>query len=250
MLSAVRHIISRYNNPMSVEHFRPKKLTIEEIREGCIYANKGNDREIRICAMDEEFRQGMDTIKETGRSVTFFGSARTHINDPYYQKAKRIAERVAKETDFAVVTGGGPGIMGAANEGAYKAGGESVGFTIKLPMEQSTNPFVTQEVPFYYFFTRKVSMTFAADVFLAFPGGLGTMDEIFEILTLVQTEKMEKIPIILVGVDFWKPLVDFLRYTMLEKYKTISPEDFDLFLVTDDEDEILDIIKKTPLRDK
>lgn len=235
---------------MSVEHFRPKKLTIEEIREGCIFANKGNEKEIRICAMDEEFRQGMDAIKETGRAVTFFGSARTHIGDPYYQKAKRIAERIAKETDFAVVTGGGPGIMGAGNEGAYKAGGESIGFTIKLPMEQTTNPFLTHEVPFYYFFTRKVSMTFAADAFLAFPGGIGTLDEIFEILTLVQTEKMEKLPIILVGVDFWTPLIDFFRHIMLEKYKTISLKDMDLFTVTDDEDLILKLIKEAPVREK
>ncbi len=235
---------------MSEEIFRPKKLTIEEIREGCIYANKGNEKEVRICAMDEEFRQGMNTIEETGRAVTFFGSARTPIDDPYYQKAKRLAERIAKETNFAVVTGGGPGIMGAGNEGAYKAGGESIGFTIKLPMEQSTNPFVTHEVPFYYFFTRKVSMTFAADAFLAFPGGFGTIDEISEVLTLIQTGKMEKMPIILVGVEFWTPLVDFFRKTMLEQYKTISPEDMDLFMVTDDEDLIIDTIKKAPVREK
>lgn len=235
---------------MSEQHFRPKKLTIEEIREGCVYANKGNDKEIRICAMDEEFRQGMNTIEATGRAVTFFGSARTPIDDPYYQKAKRIAERIAQETNFAVVTGGGPGIMGAGNEGAYKAGGESIGFTIKLPMEQSTNPFVTQEVPFYYFFTRKVSMTFAADAFLAFPGGFGTIDEISEVLTLVQTGKMEKMPIVFVGVDFWTPFVDFFKKTMLEKYKTISPEDMDLFIVTDDEDLILETIKNAPTREK
>ena len=235
---------------MSEEIFRPKKLTIEEIREGCIYANKGNEKEVRICAMDEEFRQGMNTIEETGRAVTFFGSARTPVDDPFYQKAKRLAERVAKETDLAVVTGGGPGIMGAGNEGAFKAGGESIGFTIKLPMEQTTNPFVTHEVPFYYFFTRKVSMTFAADAFLAFPGGFGTIDEISEVLTLVQTGKMEKIPIILVGVEFWTPLVDFFRNTMLEKYKTISPEDMDLFIVTDDEDLIIETIKKAPTREK
>lgn len=235
---------------MSVQHFRPKKLTIEEIREGCVYANKGNEKEVRICAMDEEFRQGMDTIKETGRAVTFFGSARTHIKDPYYQKAKRIAERVVKETGMAVITGGGPGIMGGGNEGAYKAGGESIGFTIKLPMEQTSNPFLTHEVPFYYFFTRKVSMTFAADAFLAFPGGFGTMDEIFEILTLVQTGKMEKLPIILVGVEFWTLLVDFLRKTMGEQYKTIDMEDLDLFTVTDDEELIMKMIKEAPVREK
>lgn len=235
---------------MSVQHFRPKKLTIEEIREGCVYANKGNEKEVRICAMDEEFRQGMDAIKETGRAVTFFGSARTHIKDPYYQKAKRIAERIAKETSFAVITGGGPGIMGAANEGAYKAGGESIGFTIKLPMEQTTNPFLTHEVPFYYFFTRKVSMTFAADAFLVFPGGLGTMDEVFEILTLVQTEKMEKLPIIFVGVEYWTPLMEFLKHTMAETHKTIDMEDLNLWTLTDDEELIMKMIKEAPTREK
>lgn len=239
-----------YNTNHMLQHFRPKKLTIEEIRNGCVYANKGNEDEIRICAMDEEFRQGMDAIKETGRAVTFFGSARTPISDPYYQKAKKLAERVVRETSCAVVTGGGPGIMGGANEGAYKAGGESVGFTIKLPMEQTSNPFLTHEVPFYYFFTRKVSMTFAADAFLVFPGGFGTMDEVFEVLTLVQTKKMEKVPIIFVGVDFWKPLMKFIEDSMRDKEKTISPEDMDLFTVTDDEDLIIELIKKAPTRER
>jgi len=232
------------------EHFRPKKLTIQEIREGCVYSHKGNEEEVRLCAMEEEFRQGMDTIAEIGKAVTFFGSARTKPNDPFYQKAKRLAERVVKETKCAVVTGGGPGIMGAGNEGAYKAGGESIGFTIKLPMEQTTNPFVTVESPFYYFFTRKVSMTFAADAFVVFPGGFGTMDEVFEVLTLVQTGKMEKLPIIFVGVEFWKPLIEFITTSMLEKEKTISPEDMDLFTVTDDEDVIIQRIKEAPDREK
>ncbi len=230
--------------------YRPKKLSIEEIRNGCIYANNGDEKETRICTMNEEFRQAMDIIEETGSVVTFFGSARTKIEDPYYQQAKRLAERIAKETHYSIVTGGGPGIMGAANEGAYKAGGESIGFTIKLPMEQTTNPFVTREAPFYYFFTRKVSMTFAADAFIVCPGGFGTLDEIFEVLTLIQTGKIQKVPIFFVGVDFWKPLMDFIRRSMLEKEKTISPEDMDLFIVTDDEDLIVETIKNTPRRKK
>jgi len=232
------------------ENFRPKKLTIEEIREGCIYVHKGDKDEVRICAMDEEFRQGMDAIDEIGRAVTIFGSARIPADNPYYQKAKILTSRIAQETSCAVITGGGPGIMGAANEGAYKVGGQSIGFTIKLPMEQSTNPFVTKEVPFYYFFTRKVSMTFAADVFIAFPGGFGTMDEIFEVLTLVQTGKMAKMPIIFFGVAFWQPLIEFLKTSMRDQEKTISPEDMDLFILTDDEDEVIRIIKEAPTREK
>lgn len=232
------------------EKYRPKKLTIQEIREGCVYSHKGDEDEVRLCAMEEEFRQGMDTIAEIGKAVTFFGSARTKPTDPFYLKAKRIAERIVKETGCAVVTGGGPGVMGAGNEGAYKAGGESVGFTIKLPMEQTTNPFVTIEAPFYYFFTRKVSMTFAADAFVVFPGGFGTLDEAFEVLTLIQTGKMAHMPFIFVGVDFWSPLMEFLQTSMRDKEKTISPEDLDLFTLTDDEDLIIQMIKEAPKREK
>jgi len=230
--------------------FRPKRLTTDEIREGCLYLHEGDENETRICVVNEELRQGLDTLMQFEKSVTFFGSARTSPDDPYYKKADRVAARIVKELGYAVAAGGGPGIMGAANQGAFNAGGQSIGITIKLPMEQKSNPYLTVEVPFYFFFTRKVALAYSAEAYLYFPGGFGTLDEFGEILTLVQTNKIAKVPMILVGVEFWQPLVDFFKTMMLEKYKTISPEDLDLFTITDDEDLILDIIKKAPIRQK
>lgn len=233
---------------MSKEIYRPKKLTLDEIRDGCVYIHKGDEDEIGICVMNEELRQGMDMIEQIGPSITFFGSARTESDDPYYQKAVRLANRIVTELNHAVVTGGGPGIMDAANKGAYEAGGPSVGFTIKLPMEQTTSPYVTHESPFYYFFTRKTALTLSADAYLVFPGGFGTLDEVAEVLTLMQTQKLEDVPIIFVGKDFWQPLVDFFTTKMLKEYATISPEDMNLFHVLDDEDEIIKILHETPHR--
>lgn len=230
--------------------FRPKRLTTDEIREGCLYLHQGDENEARICVVNEELRQGLDTLAQFEKSVTFFGSARTSPDDEYYQKARRISQRIVKELGYAVVAGGGPGIMGAANEGAFSAGGQSIGLTIKLPQEQQSNPFLTVEVPFYFFFTRKVALVYSSETYLYFPGGFGTLDEFGEVLTLVQTNKIAKVPMILVGVDFWQPLFDFFKKTMLEKYGTISQEDLDLFTITDDEDLILDIIKKAPIRQK
>lgn len=207
----------------------------------------------RIERVVDELQQGFNFLKNcdgqktcTG-TVTFFGSARTPESDEEYQQAKRLASKISKETGYAVITGGGPGIMGAGNQGAFEAGGNSIGMTIKLPMEQTTNPFVTHEQSFKYFFTRKVCMTYAAEAYLYFPGGFGTMDELFEILTLVQTGKIAKVPIILVNEKFWRPLEGFIKDTMLAGGK-ISPEDLDLFTITDNEDLIVDIVKKAPMR--
>jgi len=179
-----------------------------------------------------------------------FGSARLPEDNEHYKQAQRIAYRIAKELDYAIITGGGPGIMEAANRGAYEAGGRSVGMTIHLPFEQTTSKYVKDELQFYFFFTRKVSMTFSAEAYLYFPGGFGTMDELFEILTLVQTEKIEKVPIILVGEDYWRPLDEFIKKTLLETHETISPEDLNLYTITDDEDKILEIVKNAPLRNE
>lgn len=229
--------------------YRPHKLSVDEIRDGCIQVSDGDASETRICVINEEFRQGMETIGTYEKSVTFFGSARTEPGDEHYEQARRIASRVATELDnYAVVTGGGPGIMGAANRGAYEAGGRSIGFTITLPFEQVVNPYLTDEAPFYFFFTRKVALAYAAEAYLYFPGGFGTLDELFEILTLIQTEKIAKVPVVLVGSDYWKPLDAFIRKTLLEEHKTISPEDIDLYTITDDEDEILEIIKNVSIK--
>jgi uncharacterized protein (TIGR00730 family) len=231
--------------------FRPKKLSIEEIKSGCIYVYGKDSSETQICAMNEEFRQGFDIVKrekDGNKSVTFWGSARLTVDNEYYQKALRLGRRLAGELNCVVVTGGGPGIMEAGNRGAYEMGKPSLGLTINLPMEQHTNPYVTEEIPFYFFFTRKTLMAYSAEAYLYFPGGYGTLDELFEILTLVQTGKISRLPIILVGEKFWKPMDEFIKQTLLNENNTISEADLDLFIITDDEDKIVEIVKNAPMR--
>ncbi len=223
--------------------FRPKKMTLDDIRNGCISLYGKDDNETQICVMNEELRQGIDSMVDLKKSITIFGSARTPESDEFYQKAVRIAER-AGHAGFATVTGGGPGIMQAGNEGAHRAHAESVGMTIKLPMEQVTNPFVTNEVPFYFFFTRKTAMRFGSKVFLFFPGGFGTLDELCESLTLIQTKKIDNVPLILVGTEFWKPFDQFIRNQLVDR-KLISADDVNLYTITDDEDEVMEIIMQT-----
>jgi hypothetical protein len=223
-------------------------LTHDEIRDGCITINHENALETRICIAQEELRQGMETAMQYPKSASFYGSARLGAGTPYYELARNIAYRASSELGYAVISGGGPGIMEGANRGAFEAGGISIGMTIHLPHEQFTNPYVTIPVPFYYFYTRKTAMSFASRVYLAFPGGFGTFDEIFELTTLIQTKKIPQIPIILVGVDFWQPFVDMVRSQMLETFATISPDDLCLFTVTDDIDTIIDIMKHAPER--
>jgi len=203
----------------------------------------------RVSRISREFAKGFEFIKTHPKSVTFFGSARFKENHPYYKKAQNIARRLSEE-GFAIVTGGGPGIMEAANRGACEAGGPSLGFNIKLPHEQVANPYVTKSVDFYYFFSRKVSLSFSAEAYVYFPGGFGTLDEFFEILTLVQTNKICKVPIILVGNEYWKVFNDFIERELLTKYKTIGKQDMKLYTMTDDDDEIIKIIKRAPLRNE
>lgn len=203
----------------------------------------------KLAIINNEFTDGFNYIHGYDRSVTFFGSARFHSDDPFYQKAERLAGRVAKElSNYVVVTGGGPGIMEAANKGAYEAGGKSIGFTIKLPHEQKDNKYLTGKVDFNFFFSRKTMMSFAAEAYVFFPGGFGTFDELFEVLTLVQTGKIERVPIVLVGKEYWKPLDDLIKDQMLDKHKTIKLEDTELYTITDDDEEIFEIIKNAPVR--
>lgn len=206
-----------------------------------------NDKE-RTALITKEFEDGFKFAQSYNKSVTFFGSARSTPDDELYKKAEDLAKRIVKELDYVVVTGGGPGIMEAGNKGAYNAGGRSLGFTIELPKEQHTNKFLTGAVDFNFFFSRKSLMAFAAETYLFFPGGFGTFDELFEVLTLVQTGKIERVPIVLVGKDFWSPLDEFIKREMVEKHKTVDLEDTKLYTITDDEDEILEIIKNAPIR--
>jgi uncharacterized protein (TIGR00730 family) len=201
----------------------------------------------RLSLITKEFANGFNFLKDYPISVTFFGSARYKEDDFYYQKARSLAVRVVEDLGYPVFTGGGPGIMEGANRGAMEAGGQSFGLTIELPHEQSTNPYLTKHLDFYYFFSRKVCMTFSAEAFIFFPGGIGTMDEFFEILTLVQTGKIEKSPIILVGVEFWSKMDEFLRQEILSR-GLIDAEDVSLYTITDNEDQIIDIIRNAPVK--
>lgn len=223
--------------------FRPKKLTPDEIREGCVTLVGKDSVETRVCIAQEELRQGMDTIDEFKQSVTCYGSARIKPGTPYYEKARSIGHRIVTDLNCAVITGGGPGIMEAANRGASEAGGVSIGLTIVLPTEQHTNPYVNLEVPFYYFFTRKTTLSFSSRALIGFPGGFGTYDEIFEVITLIQTGKMPKRPVILFGSDFWGPLDAVIKKTLLDEFGTISASDLELYKITDDENEVIQIIK-------
>jgi uncharacterized protein (TIGR00730 family) len=196
---------------------------------------QGNDGAVqswRVFRIMSEFVQGFELLRKYGLAATFWGSARLKPNDPYYKAAEELAAKLAKK-GFAIISGGGPGIMEASNVGAFKVGGHSIGLNIVLPFEQKLNPYTTESLNFDFFFSRKVMLTFASEVYVYFPGGFGTMDEFFEIITLIQTKKIEKIPVILYGKDFWEPLLRFFEKDMLKKFKTISKEDLELFHVVD-----------------
>lgn len=216
-----------------------KPLTADEVEE---------EIHKRISRIDHEFKAGFEFIKNQTKSVTFFGSSRFAPETTYCKLAEEVAARLAKE-GYTVFSGGGPGIMEAANKGAKEAGGDSIGLTISLPHEQVRNPYVTDYMNFYYFFTRKVMLAFSAEAYIFFPGGFGTLDEFFEILTLVQTNKIEKVPIIVMGSDYWNPLQDFIRLHMYEKNAAIDKNDMGLYLITDNVDHVVDIVRKTPVRD-
>ena len=194
----------------------------------------------RVFRIMGEFVEGFDTLAELGPAVSIFGSARTLPDDPMYAAAEETARRLA-QLGFAVITGGGPGIMEAANKGATEAGGESVGCNIELPFEQGMNAYVRTAIDFRYFFVRKTMFVKYAEGFIIFPGGYGTLDELFEALTLIQTGKVRNFPVVLFGSQYWSGLLDWLRGTMLKEGK-ISPGDLDLMVVTDSPDEAVQVI--------
>jgi uncharacterized protein (TIGR00730 family) len=183
-----------------------------------------------------EFVEGFDTLSRVNKCVAIFGSARTHPDDELYRTTVELARKLAA-AGYGVVTGGGPGVMEAGNKGAAEAGAESVGLAIDLPMEQEANPFAKTLVEFRYFFIRKVMFVKYSEGFIFMPGGFGTMDEVFEVLTLVQTLKIRRIPCVLFGMYFWQGLFDWMRQTMCDQWRHISPEDLDLFYCTDDVDD-------------
>jgi uncharacterized protein (TIGR00730 family) len=194
----------------------------------------------------EEFLQGFEAVERIGRpAITVFGSARVHEGHPAYAAAREAGRRLA-EAGFAVVTGGGPGVMEAANRGAQEAGGVSVGFNIELPHEQGSNPYIDIGVTFHHFYVRKTMFVKAAEGFLIFPGGFGTLDELFESLTLIQTGKVLHFPVVLFDSAYWQPMLDWIKGRLLAD-GMISPEDLDLLGVTDSvEDAVAQILRPLP----
>ena len=206
-----------------------------------ILEHDDRDIEQHIALIAEELRMGFEAVDRIPRpAATVFGSARTLRNDPMYQQA-RACGRALAEAGFAVVTGGGPGVMEAANRGAKEGGGFSVGFNVVLPHEQAANPYLDLPISFRHFYARKVMLVKAAEGFVLFPGGFGTLDELFESLTLIQTDKVREFPVTLVGTDYWRGLLEWIAARPLAQ-KKISPEDVDLLRVTDDVSEAVEAV--------
>lgn len=197
----------------------------------------------RVFRIIGEFVEGFDTLAHVCNAVAVFGSARVQTDDPMYDMARSVGRRLAEE-GYAVITGGGPGIMEAANRGCQEGGAQSIGCNIELPFEQGVNPYVDIAINFRYFFVRKMMFVKYSEGFVIFPGGFGTMDELFEALTLIQTEKIRNFPVVLVGSGYWGPMVDWIRSVMLTEGK-VSPEDLDLLQMVDDVDEVVRIIKES-----
>ena len=196
----------------------------------------------RIMRMQGEFVEGFDALAELGPAISIFGSARVSRGTPYFAAARETGRKLA-EVGFTVITGGGPGIMEAANQGAYEAGGCSVGLNVQLPHEQGLNSFVNLPLNFRYFFVRKVMFVKYAEGFIIFPGGFGTLDELFEALTLIQTGKLDDFPVVLYSRSFWEPLIDWIDQELLGS-RLIAPGDLDRLIVTDDVDHIVEVMLK------
>lgn len=217
------------------EKYRKKKLI--KVKDWTEISAQSSWRMFKIMA---EFVDGFENMDRIGPCVSIYGSARTKAEHKYYKLSEEIASKLVAE-GFGIITGGGPGIMEAGNKGAYKVGGKSVGLNIELPYEQTHNPFIDHDklINFRYFFVRKVMLVKYAQAFIFMPGGFGTLDELFEALTLIQTHKIERVPVIMVGKSFWKGLMTWVKETMLAKENNISPEDLDLIFITDDADEVV-----------
>ncbi len=195
----------------------------------------------RVLRILSEFVDGFDALAEVGPAVTVFGSARVAEGSPVYEQARQIGRSLARD-GWAVITGGGPGVMEAANRGCQEAGGLSIGCNIELPHEQSVNQYVDLSVEFRYFFARKTMFVKYADAFVIMPGGFGTLDELFEALTLIQTGKIRHFPLVLVGIEYWSGLLEWVRGTLLAD-GTVSKNDIDLLTVTDDPEEVCRVVR-------
>lgn len=235
----LRPLFKRHKKRLSPIQF----IAAEESRQRRELTEREIDR--RMERIEHDFHLAFSLLKGHTSTVSFFGSSVLPQNGQYCLQARELARRIVAEQGLTVVSGAGPGIMEAANRGAFEAKGDSVGMAIQLPHEQSTNKFVTRSADFYYFFSRKMALTFTARAYIFFPGGFGTLDELFEILTLRKTGKIPRIPIVLVGADFWNPLYKYLENTVYQT-KTINQADLRSFVITDDLDKVLGIIAGRP----
>ena len=197
----------------------------------------------RIFKIMAEFVNGFDFLSRYDLAASFFGTSRCCFGDVVYQEATELARRLSKD-GFAIITGGGPGIMEAANKGAKEANGKSVGLNIQLPAEQEMNEYVGESEKFEYFFVRKVMLAFASEVYIFFPGGFGTLDELFEMITLVQTKKINPTPIVLVNKEYWDPLLTWIQKSLYEKNRAIDKKDMAIYHLVDDAEEAYRLIKK------
>ncbi len=218
-----------------IEKYRRKKIL--KTKDWTELHAQSSWRMFKIMA---EFVDGYESMERIGPCVSIYGSARTKPEHKSYKLAEEIAAKLVQD-GFGIITGGGPGIMEAGNKGAFKVGGKSVGLNIQLPYEQYANQYVDRDkmLNFKYFFVRKVMLVKYAQAFVFMPGGFGTLDELFEVLTLIQTHKIERVPVIMVGKLYWKGLLDWINKIMLSKENNIHPEDMDLIFITDDPDEVV-----------
>jgi uncharacterized protein (TIGR00730 family) len=222
----------------------------EDIKGICRTLAPNDYDEKMLQTVEAELFLGFEFVRKYPKMVTIFGSARDEATAPYYESVRELARRLAEECGMTIATGGGPGIMQAANHGAYDADPKkSIAMAIKLPMEQQVNKYTNDYQMFKYFFTRKVMMSYVCDAFIAAPGGYGTFDELFGVLTLQQTNKANRTPIVLFGVDFWQPVYDFITETM-EAKGFIDPRDSDRFIVTDSVDEVIALFKRLGIYNK
>jgi len=196
----------------------------------------------RIFRIMAEFVEGFETLSRVGRAISFFGSSRLKPKDKYYKIATQTAYLLSKE-GYAIITGGGPGLMEAANKGAKKAGGKSIGLNIQIPQEQKPNRYVDLLLEFHYFFCRKVMFLKYGKAFVILPGGYGTLDELFESLNLIQTHRVERFPVVLLGSEYWKGLIDWVKSKVLKK-GCISPSDLKIFTIVDKPKEVVSVIKE------